>query len=195
MRCWRAPSGRRNRKSTEVGRRCRFRPAQDACPSRGCLPDMGGPARRAQGLSPCKPARPRPNVAATGDGETRPKSCARTMPVSAHAALTSPHFLRARSRQEQRQDRRGPIHRPDAARQNRAPTKLSSTPLARLARLDHRPPRRMELLLQTSRTQDHACRMGSVRHHGRGLPHRHRTHKCVNAVAPSTRTCSIILSD
>jgi len=69
----------------------------------------------------------------------------------------------------------------------RASAKPPSAPLARLARLDHCPSRRMELLLQTSRTQNHARRMGPVRCHGSGLPHRHFADKCVNPVGCEDR--------
>ena len=69
------------------------------------------------------------------------------------------------------------------ARQQNSPSAL----LACLARLDHRPPRRMELLLQATRAQDHARRMGQIRRHGRRHRHRHSTVKCVNPVGRPRR--------
>ena len=51
-----------------------------------------------------------------------------------------------------------------------------------MARLDYRPPRRVELLLQAARTKDHARRVGNLRFHGHRLHHRSSI-KSVNPVA------------
>jgi hypothetical protein len=56
--------------------------------------------------------------------------------------------------------------------------------------LDHRAARRVELLLQTPRTQNYARRMGAIRRHGRRLRPRGpvtRPVKCVNPVGLKTR--------
>ena len=71
-----------------------------------------------------------------------------------------------------------------ARQKNHHPTRL-----ARLARLDHGPARRLELLLQTTGTKDHGHGMETARRQARRLPHGSRRHdkpigRCVNPVGP-----------
>ena len=85
-------------------------------------------------------------------------------------------------------DRAHRRHRQNPRRQHPAPEKPSPHRIVGLARLDHRPPRRMELLLQTTRTKDHRHRMETARRHARRLHHGTTTHAkrertCVNPVA------------
>ena len=72
-------------------------------------------------------------------------------------------------------------HCPHSRRQDTATEKPPPTTIARLAGLDHRPTRRMELLLQAARTKNHARRLGSLRFHGHRLHHRGPV-KCANPV-------------
>ena len=128
-------------------------------------------------------------------------ACSRT-PVQAGGRCTGcgiPNYPTGRCPRRQyppgdRRDRPGlaadrPGHRPDPGTQDRAPEKPPPHQLPRMAGLDHREARRLELLLQTTRTKNHASRLGTVRHNGRGIRNRHRrnrepTVKCVNPVAP-----------
>jgi hypothetical protein len=89
-----------------------------------------------------------------------------------------------------RPDRSRSGDRPHARRQNRATAEPASAAQSRLARVNRRPPRRLELLLQAARTEDHADRLGPPRCHGRGLWHRatsiippYPAASCVNPVA------------
>ena len=72
----------------------------------------------------------------------------------------------------------------ETRRQNDAAEKSPSAKFARLRRLGHGPPRRLELLLQTSRTKDHARRLEPTRRQTRRLCPCHRMPKSVNPVAP-----------
>ena len=79
-----------------------------------------------------------------------------------------------------RSDARGRSHRRNARRQDRASEEPASPRFAGLAGLGDRLPRRLELLLQTAGTEDHAPGLGGIRRHGRRVPHRDLTVKSVN---------------
>jgi hypothetical protein len=82
---------------------------------------------------------------------------------------------------------------PYTRRQNSATEKPSSPAIPRLACLDHRPPRRMELLLQAARAKNHARRVGPIRRNRHRLHHR-RSIKCVNLVGTQWTAAYITLS-
>src|SRR2546423_12466303 len=71
----------------------------------------------------------------------------------------------------------------ETRRQNDAAEKSPSAKFARLRRLGHGPPRRLELLLQTPRTKNHARRLEPTRRQTRRLCPCHPMPKSVNPIA------------
>jgi len=86
-----------------------------------------------------------------------------------------------RHRRQLRSTPQAPL--PQARRKDPAPEESPSPAVARLRRLDRRQARRMELLLQTPRTQDHGPRLEEPRRKARGLFPRHPSPTSVNPVA------------
>src|SRR5205807_504172 len=68
--------------------------------------------------------------------------------------------------------------------QDRTPEEPASSRIARVAVLDRRSPWRMELLLQATRSQDHAKWLEQARRNGRRFLYCYGSTRCVNPVAP-----------
>ena len=84
----------------------------------------------------------------------------------------------------------GRNHRPDTGRQNQTSDEPPSASFSGMAVLDHCETWRVELLLQTARSQDNESMMGTIRSHGRRLHDRRNSTsqvKCVNPIGAGVR--------